>query len=81
MNPFQYGQVVKEKGFCKRPKLEKELAANIHKGQNVYIQGERRIGKTSLIWETVRKLKNYRMLYVDFLAVKASDDFIKHRIF
>jgi hypothetical protein len=80
MNPFQYGQVVKKSDFCKRPKLGKELTANIRKGQNVYIQGERRIGKTSLIWETVRKIKKYRMMYIDFLAVKASDDFIKRII-
>ena len=29
MNPFQYGQVVKKSDFCKRPKLEKELTADI----------------------------------------------------
>ncbi|MGD8296056.1 MAG: hypothetical protein PVG67_06675 [Desulfobacterales bacterium] len=80
MNPFQYGQVVKKTDFCKRPRLEKELTANIRKGQNVYIQGERRIGKTSLIWETVRKLAKYRMTYIDFLAVKASENFIKRII-
>ena len=80
MNPFQYGQVVKKTDFCKRPKLEKELTANIREGQNVYIQGERRIGKTSLIWETVRKVTKCRMMYIDFLAVKASDDFIKRII-
>ncbi len=80
MNPFQYGQVVKKTDFCKRLKLGKELTANIRKGQNVYIQGERRNGKTSLIWETGRKLTKYRKMYIDILAVKASDDFIKRII-
>ncbi|MEE8433024.1 MAG: hypothetical protein V3S16_17390 [Candidatus Desulfatibia sp.] len=55
MNPFKYGQIVKENDFCRRPELEKNLANQIKRGQNVYIQGERRTGKSSLIYETVRK--------------------------
>ncbi|MBW2345499.1 MAG: ATP-binding protein, partial [Deltaproteobacteria bacterium] len=38
MNPFHYGQIVKEKDFCQRPELGKKLAAEIKRGQNVYIQ-------------------------------------------
>jgi len=77
MNPFHYGQIVKEKDFCQRPELDKKLAAEIKRGQNVYIQGERRTGKTSLICETIRKLRKARMIYVDLLEVKSSDDFVK----
>jgi len=77
MNPFHYGQIVKEEDFCQRPELTQKLAAEIKRGQNVYIQGERRTGKTSLICETIRKLRKTRMIYADLLEVKSSDDFVK----
>jgi hypothetical protein len=77
MNPFHYGQIVKKADFCSRPELGKKLADSIKRGQNVYIQGERRTGKTSLICETIRKLRRNRMLYVDLLEVKSSDDLLK----
>jgi len=80
MNPFRYGQVVKGSDFCKRPDLVKALSANIQRGQNVFIQGERRTGKTSLIFETVRRLPKYRLVWVDLLATKTATDFLKRII-
>jgi hypothetical protein len=80
MNPFKYGQIVKESDFCQRPNLTKKLTNNIKQSQNVYIQGERRTGKSSLICEAVRKLKKYRMLYIDLLEVKSIDDLIKRMV-
>ncbi len=77
MNPFRYGQIVKETDFCQRPQLINSLGKNIKRGQNVYIQGERRIGKISLIFEVVRNLKKYRMIYIDLLEAKSSDDFLR----
>ena len=77
MNPFRFGQIVKEVDFCRRPVLVDKLEEIIKRGQNVYIQGERRIGKTSLIFEVVRKLKRFRMIYVDLLEAKSSDDLLK----
>ncbi len=80
MNPFHYGQIVQKADFCRRPELHKKLSDNIKRGQNVYIQGERRTGKTSLVCETIRKLKKNRMIYVDLLEVKSSDDFLKRMV-
>jgi hypothetical protein len=77
MNPFKYGQVVRGDDFCRRPELEKNLSDLIKRGQNVYIQGERRAGKSSLIHETVRHLKKHRLIYIDLLETKTSDDFLK----
>ena len=77
MNPFKYGQIVKKNDFCPRPEMEKNLANQIKRGQNVYIQGERRTGKSSLIFETVRKLKKPRIIYIDLMETKTPDDFIK----
>jgi uncharacterized protein len=63
--------------FCPRPNLLKQLAGFIKSGQNVVLQGERRMGKTSLLYETVRQLKRHRLLYVDLLEIKTADDLCK----
>ncbi len=77
MDPFKYGQVVSGKDFCLRPGLTKCVIDNIKLGQNIYIQGERRMGKTSLVYEACRNLKQYRTVYVDLLGVKSSDILVK----
>jgi hypothetical protein len=77
MNPFQYGQVVSGEDFCPRPRLIEEMTGFIESGQNVAVQGERRTGKTSLICEAIRRLQKRRMLYVDLLEIKTSDDLCK----
>jgi hypothetical protein len=77
MNPFRYGQVVSGEDFCPRPELIDEMTGFIESGQNVAVQGERRTGKTSLICEAIRRLKKRRMLYVDLLEIKTSDDVCK----
>jgi hypothetical protein len=38
------------------------------------------MGKTSLLCETVRQLKRYRMLYVDLLEIKTADDLCKRMV-
>lgn len=77
MNPFKYGQVVSAKDFCPRPKLVDQLMSWIESGQNAVLQGERRMGKTSLIHEATRRLKRVQMLYVDLMEVKSLDDVCK----
>jgi len=77
MNPFRYGQVVSGEDFCPRPRLIEEVTGFIESGQNVAVQGERRTGKTSLICEAIRRLKKRRMMYVDLLEIKTSDDLCK----
>ena len=68
-NPFKYGCVVGGDDFCARPELAKKLAGFVRSGQNVVIQGERRMGKTSLVRETVGKMRGVRLVYVDLQAV------------
>jgi AAA+ ATPase superfamily predicted ATPase len=80
MNPFRYGQVVLDKDFCPRPELEKILAEYIDSAQNVLIEGERRTGKTSLIYQVMRKLKKLRLLYIDIMEIKTVDDFCRRVI-
>jgi len=80
MNPFKYGQVVSADDFCPRPELLKQLVGFVKSGQNVVLQGERRMGKTSLIHEALRQVKRHRMVYVDLLEIKTADDFAKRMI-
>ena len=47
--PFRYGCVVEGEYFCPRPELERQLRDYAEAGQNLVIQGERRMGKTSLV--------------------------------
>ncbi len=80
MNPFKYGQVVSREDFCPRPDYIKQIRGFIESGQNAVLTGERRIGKTSLICEAVQKTKNRRMIYIDLLEVKTSDDLCRRMI-
>ena len=73
MDPFKFGQVVSGEDFCPRPDLTKRVRDYIKQGQNIYVQGKRRIGKTSLIYEACRRLKKYRTIYVDLFGAKSSD--------
>lgn len=47
--PFRYGCVVDGEYFCPRPELERQLRNYAESGQNLVIQEERRMGKTSLV--------------------------------
>ncbi len=80
MNPFKYGQVVFDKDFCPRPGAEKKLIDYISSGQNVLLEGERRIGKTSLIYEIMRQMKKFQLLYIDIMEIKTIDDFCRRLI-
>ncbi len=79
MNPFKFGQVVGSKDFCPRPDLMKSLSDCLSSGQNVLLQGERRMGKTSLIAEAVRKNRAFRLLHIDLMEIKSLEGMV-HRI-
>lgn len=75
MKPFKYGCVVTGDMFCPRPELQKRLVSCVKEGQNVVLVGERRMGKTSLVYSAWRDLRRYRMMYVDLLNVRTVADF------
>jgi len=77
MNPFKYGRVVDKQDYCPRPALERQLRSRIQSGQNVYIEGERRTGKTSLIINTIASMKGKKHVYIDLLEVKTVQDIHK----
>lgn len=77
MNPFKYGCVVEGEYFCPRPTLERDLGKFVEAGQNVVVQGERRMGKTSLIKKTVGAIGGMRLLYVDLYCIRTLSDFCR----
>ena len=74
MNAFKYGCSVDGENFCPRPELSKSLRTYVTSGQNLVIQGERRIGKTSLVKETVSSMRGWSMVYADFMGVRSVSD-------
>lgn len=77
ITPFKYGCVVAGEFFCPRPEQQRELARIIASGQNVVVQGERRMGKTSLVCEAVRSVKGMKLLYIDLLGIGSMADFCR----
>jgi len=75
MKPFKYGCVVGSDFFCARPLLQSRLTEYVKDGQNVVLVGERRMGKTSLVFAAHKTLRGYRMLYVDLLNIRTVSDF------
>lgn len=69
-NPFNPGKLVTGKDFCGRSELE-DLHDYLKAGHVVAMYGERRIGKTSLVQESVRTLRGYKMLYIDIFEIES----------
>ena len=74
MNPFRFGEVVTREDFCPRPDLVSRLRSCVKARQNVVILGERRTGKTSLVFETARRMRGLRLAYAQLWAVKSVED-------
>ena len=65
-NPFKYGCVVSGDHFCERTEAERDLRRFVKAGQNVYVQGDRRMGKTSLVKKAVAGIRGLKdmILYI-----------------
>lgn len=79
MNPFKYGETVDGENFCRRPELARILKGYVESGQNVVMQGERRMGKTSLVLQTVRSMKGVAIFHADLFCVRDIAD-LCHRL-
>jgi len=77
VNPFRYGCVVGGENFCARPELQRQLRELLRSGQNVVVRGPRRMGKTSLVCETVRSVRGLRLVYVDLFCVRTVGEFCR----
>lgn len=79
INPFIYGRVVTGEEFFGRAKLIERIQGYIHAGQNIVVFGERRVGKTSLIVETISRL-GLPCLKVDFYEVRIQREMVTRAI-
>jgi len=75
MKPFKYGCVVGGENFCPRPLLEKKLQEFASDGQNLVIQGARRMGKTSLIKHAIGNMRRMRLIYIDLYYINTLAEF------
>lgn len=76
-NPFRYGCVVEGEFFCPRENLERQLRQYAESGQNIVVQGERRMGKTSLVKKAISGMRGERLLYIDLYCIKTLSDFCR----
>lgn len=78
-NPFVYGRVVTGEEFFGRSALIERIQGYIRNGQNIVVFGERRVGKTSLITEAIRRLA-MPCLKVDFYEIRSEREMITRAI-
>lgn len=78
-NPFVYGEEVTGNAFWNRTKEIRELARDIHNGQNVIMFSARRYGKTSLIKTVLEKVRKQGVLtvYVDLYPAITKEKFVE----
>ncbi|MCK5156480.1 MAG: ATP-binding protein [Spirochaetales bacterium] len=74
MIPFMYGTVVTKDFFCGRAEVILRINELLLSSQNVVLHGERRIGKSSLVVEVIRRQKAVTGIYVDLMEVKSEED-------
>ena len=74
MEVFRYGCTVSGEHFCSRPELARQMCRYVEAGQNFVIQGDRRMGKTSLVSETLSRMRGWKVIYADFMGVKSVTD-------
>ena len=76
-NPFRYGDVATGEYFTNRNQELGEVIADVSSGQNIVIISPRRYGKTSLMFEAIRRLREQKMLiaYLDLFRTPTKDRF------
>lgn len=66
-NPFEFGGIVNKESFCNRTKEISDVLSIMKAAGNIFLYGERRIGKTSLVKIALSELSksDYLIVYVD----------------
>ena len=79
-NPFTYSSFVTGPSFCNRIKEQRELLEFIEASQNVLLYSHRRTGKSSLIKQVFRNIKEQKLdigiLYIDLYGTTSEKEFI-----
>lgn len=78
-NPFKYGKAVVGDDFIDREEELKEITSDLLSGQSVIIYSHRRLGKSSLILESFRRMESEDVItvYIDMYGVSSLKDLIE----
>ncbi len=80
MTPFKYGMIVDGENYCPRPKLARQFSKLVEAGLNVVVQGERRMGKTSFVRETIKSCTDMELVYIDLYCVKTVEELCRRAV-
>ena len=77
-NPFKYGMVVTGKDFVNRKEEIDTLTKNLTAGQHIILYSKRRLGKTSLMRQTMTLLpKQVIPVYIDLFGITSKKILLK----
>ena len=79
-NPFRFGETVTNEYFANRKKEINDLINLINKGENIFLYSHRRMGKTSLVKNTLeimQKEKQIISIYVDLQRATSCAQFLE----
>ena len=77
-NPFKYGMVVTGKDFVNRKEEIDTLTKNLTAGQHIILYSKRRLGKTSLMRQTMILLpKQVIPVYIDLFGITSKKILLK----
>ena len=78
-NPFHYGGPVGSNAFCNRTQELHDLRRAAENGDRLFVYGERRLGKTSLVERVIEKLpsRSFLPVYIDLWPTDGTEAFIR----
>jgi AAA+ ATPase superfamily predicted ATPase len=81
MNPFKFGDPVEGEYYLSRPELDKTVSQFLTNRIHVVLIGPRRFGKTSFVFNLLKKLENdgFACVFVDIFNITSHRDFL-HQI-
>lgn len=79
ISPFKYGGIVSSDSFCNRKNELKELRRVVHNSGKLFIYGERRVGKSSLLHHLINSLNEnkFTVAFIDVWRCTDTSDFIR----
>lgn len=79
INPFKYGELVSGEYFFNREEEKKELHQAVKSAMNVFLYAPRRYGKTSLVIEVLREVRQNKdiCIYLDLLKSPTKQKFLE----
>ena len=76
-NPFRYGEIVTGDSFCNRKEEIQELTKYMFNSENVWFYSPRRYGKSSLIFECLKKMRSQAITcYIDLFPTSSEEDYL-----